>query len=157
MLMCNVAHRGFACFARFSAYGRKSSRQRLTFSGEKSAFGQLEIMVFGHLCGPYGQKPSPAKVEAISTMKEDCKLVMEVRRFLGACAFYHIWIPHYTHVAEPLYRLLKTGCKFEWSGKHTELVRRLKEALTAAPALWKALYDKEVPIYVTVDTKARLG
>ena len=28
MLMCNVAHRGFACFARFSAYGRKSSRQR---------------------------------------------------------------------------------------------------------------------------------
>ena len=28
MWMCNVAHRGFACFARFSAYGRKSSRQR---------------------------------------------------------------------------------------------------------------------------------
>ena len=28
MWMCNVAHRGFACFARFSAYGRKSSRHR---------------------------------------------------------------------------------------------------------------------------------
>ena len=27
---------------------------RLTFSGEKSAFGQSEIMVVGHLCGPYG-------------------------------------------------------------------------------------------------------
>ena len=33
MWMCNVAHRGFARFARFSAYGRKSSRQwRLQFS-----------------------------------------------------------------------------------------------------------------------------
>ena len=66
---------------------------RFTFSGEKSAFGQSEIMVVGHLCGPYGRKPSPAKVEAISAMKPDCSSVMEVRRFLGACAFYHIWIP----------------------------------------------------------------
>ena len=67
----------------------------LTFFGEKSAFGQSEIMVIGHLCGPYGRKPSLAKVEAISTMKQDCNSVTEVRRFLGACAFYHIWIPHY--------------------------------------------------------------
>ena len=60
----------------------------------------------GHLCGPYGWKPSPAKVEAILTM-EDCRSVTEVRRFLGACAFYHIWIPHYAHIVEPLYELLK--------------------------------------------------
>ena len=75
---------------------------RLTFSGEKSAFGQSEIMVVGYLCGPYGRKPSPAKVEAISAMEPDCSSVTEVRRFLGACMFYHIWIPHYAHVAEPL-------------------------------------------------------
>jgi hypothetical protein len=86
---------------------RKLEDARLTFSGEKSAFGQSEIMVVGHLCGPYGRKPSPAKVEAISAMKDDCKSVTEVRRFLGACAFYHIWIPHYAHVAEPIYGLLK--------------------------------------------------
>ena len=51
---------------------------RLTFSGEKSAFGQSEIMVVGHLCGPYGRKPSPAKVEAISAMKPNCSSVTEV-------------------------------------------------------------------------------
>jgi hypothetical protein len=28
---------------------------RLTFSGEKSAFGQSEILVVGHLCGLYGR------------------------------------------------------------------------------------------------------
>ena len=26
----------------------------LTFSGEKSTFGKSEILVVGHLCGPYG-------------------------------------------------------------------------------------------------------
>jgi hypothetical protein len=77
----------------------------LTFSGEKSSFGPSEILVVGHLCGPYGRKPSPTKVEAISTMKDDCRSVTEVRRFLGACAFYHIWISHYAHVAEH-----STGC-----------------------------------------------
>ena len=92
---------------------------RLTFSREKSAFGQSEIMVVGHLCGPYGQKPSPAKVEAISAMKHDCSSVMEVRRFLGACAFYHMWIPHYSHFAEPLYRLLKKGRRFASDNEDT--------------------------------------
>ena len=86
---------------------------RLTFSGEKLAFGQSEIMVVRHLCRPYGRKPSPAKIEAMSAMKEDCKSVTEVRRFLGACTLYQICMPHYAHVAEPLYGLLKKRRKFE--------------------------------------------
>ena len=131
---------------------QKLEGARLTFSGEKSAFGKSEIMVVGHLCGPYGQKLSPAKVEAISAMKEDCKSVTDIRRFLGACAFYHIWIPHYGHIAEPLYGLLKRGRKFECDEEHTESVRRFKEALNAAPTLRKVVYGKEVLIYVTVDT-----
>jgi hypothetical protein len=125
---------------------------RLTFSGEKSAFGQSKIVVVGHLCGPYGRKPSPTKVEAISAMKDDFRSVTEVRRFLGACAFYHIWILHYAHVAEPLYGLLKKWRKFKWTAEHTDSVRRMKEALMAVPALRKGVYGNGVPIFVTVDT-----
>ena len=125
---------------------------RLTFSGEKSAFGQSEIMVFRHLCGPYGQKSSLAKVEAISMMKEDCRSVTEVRRFLGACAFYYVWIPHYAHIADPLYGLLKKGRKFECNGEPTESVQKMKVVLSTTSALRKAVYSKDVPIYVTVGT-----
>ena len=106
----------------------------------------------GHLCGSYGRKPSPTKVEAISAMKEECGSVTEVRRFLGACAFYHIWIPHYAHVAKPLYGLLKKSKKFEWTKEHTEAVRRLKRTLTAAPTLRKAEYAPGAPVYIMVDT-----
>jgi hypothetical protein len=59
----------------------------LTLSEEKSAFGQEEILVIGHLYGPYGQRPSPAKVDAIQAMKEECESQSKVWRFLGACAF----------------------------------------------------------------------
>ena len=55
----------------------------------------------GHLCGPYGMKSAPNKVDAIHVMEEVCELVTEVRRFLGACVFYHIWIPHFAHISDP--------------------------------------------------------
>jgi hypothetical protein len=52
---------------------RKLEDVHLTLSGEKSAFRQEEILVVGHLCGPYGRRPSPAKIDAIQAMKEVCK------------------------------------------------------------------------------------
>ena len=82
---------------------RKLEDVRLTLFREKSAFGQEEILVVGHLCEPYGRRPSPTKIDAIQAMKEKCESQSEVRRFLGACAFYHIWILHYAHIADPLY------------------------------------------------------
>ena len=106
----------------------------------------------GHRCGPYGRKPSPAKVETILKMKEECRSTTEVRRFLGACAFYHIWIPHYVQIADLLYGLLKKGRKFKWGEEHSEAMERLKGMLTAAPALRKVVYGKETPIYVTNGT-----
>ena len=85
-------------------------------------------------------------------MKEECRSVIEVQPFLGACAFYHIWIPHYVHIVEPLYGLLNKGKKFEWGKEHSEAIRGLKGMLTATRALWKAVYKAGTPIYVTVDT-----
>ena len=81
-------------------------------------------------------------------MKEEYGSVMEVRRFLGACAFYHIWIPHYAHIAEQLYGLLKKGRKFEWVEEHTEAIRRLTQMLTTPPALRKVVYKLDTPVYI---------
>ena len=104
------------------------------------------------MCGAYDRKPSPSKVNAIQDMEEECENQTEVRRFLGACAFYHIWIPHYAHVAEPLYGLLKKRMKFEWRDEHTDAMRRLKKLLLEALALRKADYTEGKPVYMTVNT-----
>mgnify|MGYP002775651910 FL=1 len=74
------------------------------------------------MSGPYDWKPSLAKVEAISAMKEECRSITKVRQFLGACAFYYIWIPHYMHIVDLIYGLLKKGRKFEWGEEHTQAV-----------------------------------
>jgi hypothetical protein len=76
----------------------------LTLSIDKSKFGFDEIIVVEHLCGRYGRKPNLEKVDAITRIKARSSIT-EIRRFLGACVFYQIWIPHFAHTVEPLYKL----------------------------------------------------
>ena len=51
----------------------------MTLSVDKSKNGVGEIVVVGHLCGLYGQKPNFGKVDAIGRMKV-CISITEVRR-----------------------------------------------------------------------------
>ena len=87
-------------------------------------------------------------------MKEVCKSVTEVRRFLGACVFYHIWSPHLAHVSDPHYQLLRKVkiLKFIWTVEYTQVAQQLKEALLKAPDLRQPDYNGGRPIIVAVDS-----
>ena len=85
-------------------------------------------------------------------MKETCINVTEVRRFLGACVFYLIWIPHYAHVADPLYQLLRKDQRFLWSDSHIKPMQKLKCLLQSSPTLRKVDYECGKPVIRTVDT-----
>ncbi|KAL3687991.1 hypothetical protein R1sor_014300 [Riccia sorocarpa] len=123
----------------------------LTLSGTKSVFGVPEVIVVGHLCGTFGRRPSPAKVDVIQRIR-DCTSVTEVRRFLRACVFYRIWIPHYAHISEPMYELLRKGKRFRWETRQGEAMARLKHALVSSPTLRRIDYQCGRPVIVTVDT-----
>ena len=86
----------------------------------------------------------------IQTIKETCESQSKVGKFLGACAFYQKWIPHYDHIADPLYTLLRKGKRFEWGLTHTSAMQKLKEELREASSLKKPDYKR--PVVVTVDT-----
>ena len=123
----------------------------LTLSIEKSKFGVEEILVVGHLCGSYGRKPNPEKVDAIGRMKS-CSTVTEVRRFLGACVFYQIWIPHFAHISEPLYKLLRKRNKFVWQHEQDLAMMELQKILESPTVLKQVSYTCGRPVIVTVDT-----
>ena len=106
----------------------------LTLSGEKSSFGLEEVMVVGQICGANGRRPCKLKVDAISEMR-DCRSTSEVRRFLGTCIFYKIWITHFAHIADPLYDLLRKNVRFVWTDVHAKAMKLLKEALLSPPIL----------------------
>ncbi|KAL3691330.1 hypothetical protein R1sor_004981 [Riccia sorocarpa] len=124
----------------------------LTLSGVKSTFGVREVVIVGHLCGWFGRKPGAAKIDAIQRIREVCKSLSKVRRFLGMCVFYYVWIPHYAHIAEPLYALSRKGHKFRWEEKHVEAMRRLKALLSSSPMLGRVDYKCGRPVILTVHT-----
>ena len=123
----------------------------LTLSIEKSKFGTNEILVVGHQCGWYGRKPNPEKVDAIGKMKA-CSNTTEVRRFLGACVFYQIWIPHFAHISEALYKLLRKKSKFLWKHEQDLAMEELKKILRSPQVLKQVEYNSRRPVIVTVDT-----
>ena len=71
---------------------------------------------------------------------------------MGACVFYLVWIPHFAHIADALYELLRKGKGFHWSESHTKAMKKLKRLLQCAPTLRKVNYECGRPIIVTVDT-----
>ena len=66
--------------------------------------------------------------------------------------FYHIWLPHFAHVSDPLNQPLRKGKKFIWTVEHTQVVQQLKDTLLKAPVLRQLDYNGGRPIIVTVDT-----
>ncbi|KAL3682400.1 hypothetical protein R1sor_000422 [Riccia sorocarpa] len=126
----------------------------LTLSGEKSRFGVPEILVVGHVCDSSGRRPNPVKVEAIARLA-DCRSTTEVRRFLGSCVFFRLSIPHYAHMAEPLYALLKKGKRFNWSQLQRDAMEKLKKVLQSPPVLRRLDYTCGRPVVVTVDTSPK--
>ncbi|GFX24824.1 retrovirus-related Pol polyprotein from transposon 17.6 [Trichonephila clavipes] len=48
---------------------------------------------------------------------------------------YRKFIPHYSDICEPLYRLKKKGAKFNWSTEAKDSFDKIKRALTEAPVL----------------------
>ena len=124
----------------------------MTLSGAKSITGAQEVLIFDHMCKQYGHKPSPTKVIVIQKIEDTCTFIIEVHRFLGACVFDMIWLPHYAHVADVLYQLLRKGQKFFWKDEHTKAIQKLKKMLLKAPTLQKVDYKCGRPIILKVDT-----
>ncbi|KAL3682680.1 hypothetical protein R1sor_000702 [Riccia sorocarpa] len=131
---------------------KRLDEMNLTLSGAKSTFGVREVVIVGHLCGWFGKKPEATKIEAIQRIWEVCKSLSKVRKFLGSCVFYHIWIPHYAHIAGPLYALSRKGQKFRWEEKHVDAMRKLKALLSSPPVLGRVDYKCGRPVILTVDT-----
>ena len=102
------------------------------------------------MCGPYGEShPQPRSMQ-FKICKRNAHPSQKYEVFWGYVFFNYRWIPHYAHLFEPLYRLLRKGETFEWSEEHSETMRKLKSHLAQAPTLKQPDYNR--PIYLTVDS-----
>ncbi|GFT13345.1 retrovirus-related Pol polyprotein from transposon 297 [Trichonephila clavipes] len=94
-----------------------------------------DIFIYlGLIISKDGIKTDDNKVKAITEMKPP-KNNKEVSKCLGMGGWYHIFIPNYADIREPLYRLKKKEAKFNWSTEAQDSFTKVKRALTEAPVL----------------------
>ena len=124
----------------------------LTMSGEKTSFGCANLQAVGYICTRTGRYPNPKQLSKLGNM-EACRSTTEVRRFLGALGIYRQWIPHFGHIAAPLYSLLSKTSTFIWTSAHDSAMRSLLSAITSDSVLVPLQYSlTSPPIILTVDT-----
>ena len=94
----------------------------------KSIFGCQVLEYLGHDVSAYGITPNEAKVHAIKNLPRPTCLEA-LRRALGFCGYYRIYVPHYSEISKPLTALTGKNVPFVWGEEHETAWEKLKAAL----------------------------
>jgi hypothetical protein len=111
-----------------------------TISGKKTQWCCREAVLLGYLLTPDGRKPAEDKVRKINEWLT-CRQVEDVRKFLGLCGFYRVWIRGFAVIAGPLYNLTRKNAEWRWGEEEQRAMDTLKAAITSAPILAPLIYD----------------
>ncbi|XP_075141571.1 uncharacterized protein LOC142217277 [Leptodactylus fuscus] len=113
---------------------------------------QTSIEYLGHEVSAEGVRPADSKVEAVSKWPQP-KTLREVRAFLGLAGYYRRFIKGFAKIAGPLHELLRgtsQGPKtrpISWGPPQQQAFDELKKALTSAPILAFAQFDRPFILY----------
>ena len=92
------------------------------------------VSSLGHVVTEEGITADPGKVEQVRTWPVP-ESSMEVKSFLGLASYYHRFIPAFSTVAQPLYKLTEAKTEFVWTGQCQQAFDSLKGLLTSARVL----------------------
>lgn len=118
----------------------------LKINPKKCKWFQNSVTVLGHVIGSGNIAMDPDKVRAISEMKAPIN-IKQVQQFLGLCGYYRKFIKNFSHIANPLFSLLKKDTIWKWSSNCDEAFEMLKTELTSYPILRNVDFEKEFIIY----------
>ena len=124
----------------------------LKFSPHKCTFAQKKCVFLGHEISKDGLKPPSDRLDSIAEYPVP-KNAKALKRYLGLMNWFKNYIPQYSAVANPLYKLLRRGEKFLWQSQHQAAFEKLKELLLNSEALAFPRYD--LSFYLAVDSSSK--
>ena len=86
----------------------------------KLQYKQTQVEFFGELYTTSGRKPSPSKVQAITSMPQP-KNVKELQCLIGMATYLTKFTPRLSELAEPLCELTRKHAPFAWGPSNKKL------------------------------------
>ena len=115
----------------------------LKLKAAKTTLFALTIEFVGHVISEHGVACSPKKIECIKNIPTPTT-PKTLRSYLGFFSYYRKFVPKYSEIARPLYKLSIADKKdFEWSKEADEAFRELQFRLVNAPILTLPTDDDE--------------
>lgn len=114
----------------------------------KCHWGQERIKFLGHYFDKNGISTDPDKIKIVKEFPTP-RTQKQVRSFLGLANYYRRFVQNFSTITQPLRELLKIDVAFKWTANCQDAFEKLKTALTTAPVLVLARFDK--PFVLTTD------
>ena len=106
----------------------------LKVTPRKTFFLRDEIKYVGVTLTKEGLKINDERIDAIKKLQPPRNL-KELQSVMGTFNYSKKWIKNYSHMAKPLYSLMRKNKKFEWSQACEDSFYKLIESMTTAPVL----------------------
>ena len=120
----------------------------LKLQPDKCEFLRKEVTYLGHKLTTEGLLPDSDKVKDVKQFPTPTN-IRQLKRILGLCGYYIIFIPNFNKIAKPLTELLRKKTPFLWNRRTDEAFIILKDLLTSESLLQHPDFKK--PFLLTTD------
>jgi len=110
------------------------AQANITLSPPKCHIGYQSLLLLGQRVSRLGISTHQEKIDTVDSMKPPTK-VKELQMFLGFVNYFANYVPFYTWITRPLYRLLSKDTLWTWDPIHQEAFELCKLALKSTPIL----------------------
>ena len=129
----------------------RCKEHNIKLNKDKCVFKTAELDFLGHVVTNKGLKPDQKKVAAILQMPNPTD-VEAVRRLQGMITYLAKFLPQLSSVMEPIRRLTRQDCEWEWAQEQETLMAELNKLVTSVPLL--AYYDPSKELVIQCDASS---
>jgi hypothetical protein len=118
----------------------------MSLNPSKSIFKVTQGKLLGHIVSNRGISTEPERVVAITNLPTPTSK-QGVQVFMGTINFVRRFVPNFVVMVKPIHNLLKQDRTFSWTDELETNFIRIKKAISSAPVLAKADFNKDFIIY----------
>ncbi|KAJ8495303.1 hypothetical protein ONZ45_g12913 [Pleurotus djamor] len=118
----------------------------LTLAPSKCYIGWSSILLLGQKVSRLGLSTWKEKVQTVLQYPRP-RNTHELQRFLGMVVYFSSYIPHYSHIASPLFLLLRKNIKWNWTAEQEVAFQQARSALSQTPVLGHPVQHSPYRLY----------
>jgi hypothetical protein len=122
-----------------------------SFYFDKCSFMKTSVRYLGYIIHNGEVLPNPDKIKPLNSLPAPTT-VMQVRQFIGLASYFRKFVPKYSEITKPLYKLTLNNKNMNWTEKHEQIRQKIISILTNAPVI--IMFDPNYPIELHTDASS---